>query len=70
MALTLIQYIFKQQNKYLSGLNKFFPVFKVVQCYNRGWDGLDVNWECKTDLDQVRYLINLTVCYVPVPVRN
>ena len=25
--------------------------YQVVQCYNRGWDGLDVNWECKTDLD-------------------
>merc|ERR1719391_244622 len=24
---------------------------QVVQCYNRGWDGLDVQWECKTDLD-------------------
>jgi len=24
---------------------------QVVQCYNRGWDGMDVQWECKTDLD-------------------
>eukprot|EP00088_Acartia_fossae_P001897 TRINITY_DN10743_c0_g1_i3.p1 TRINITY_DN10743_c0_g1~~TRINITY_DN10743_c0_g1_i3.p1 ORF type:complete len:390 (-),score=61.00 TRINITY_DN10743_c0_g1_i3:181-1350(-) len=24
---------------------------QVVQCYNRGWDGVDVQWECKTDLD-------------------
>jgi len=24
---------------------------QVVQCYNRGWDGIDVQWECKTDLD-------------------
>jgi len=24
---------------------------QVVQCYNRGSDGLDVQWECKTDLD-------------------
>lgn len=24
---------------------------RVVQCYNRGWDGLDVQWECKTDMD-------------------
>ncbi|KAG7164455.1 store-operated calcium entry-associated regulatory factor-like [Homarus americanus] len=24
---------------------------RVVQCYNRGWDGVDVQWECKTDMD-------------------
>lgn len=23
----------------------------VVQCYNRGWDGYDVQWECKANLD-------------------
>ncbi|XP_066473982.1 store-operated calcium entry-associated regulatory factor [Tiliqua scincoides] len=23
----------------------------VVQCYNRGWDGYDVQWECKADLE-------------------
>uniref|UniRef100_A0A8D0HG86 Store-operated calcium entry-associated regulatory factor n=1 Tax=Sphenodon punctatus TaxID=8508 RepID=A0A8D0HG86_SPHPU len=23
----------------------------VVQCYNKGWDGYDVQWECKADLD-------------------
>ena len=23
----------------------------MVQCYNRGSDGLDVQWECKTDMD-------------------
>ncbi|KAM3939064.1 store-operated calcium entry-associated regulatory factor isoform 2-T2 [Leptodactylus fuscus] len=23
----------------------------VVQCYNRGWDGIDVQWECKVDMD-------------------
>lgn len=23
----------------------------VVQCYNRGWDGREVQWECKADLD-------------------
>ena len=23
----------------------------VVQCYNRGWDGTQVQWECKADLD-------------------
>ena len=24
---------------------------QVVQCYNRGWDGNDIQWECKTDMD-------------------
>ncbi|KAK7083084.1 Store-operated calcium entry-associated regulatory factor [Halocaridina rubra] len=24
---------------------------RVVQCYNRGWDGVDVQWECKSDMD-------------------
>ncbi|NXJ12262.1 SARAF factor, partial [Odontophorus gujanensis] len=24
---------------------------EVVQCYNRGWDGYDVQWECKADLE-------------------
>ena len=23
----------------------------VVQCYNRGWDGREVQWECKTDME-------------------
>ena len=23
----------------------------MVQCYNRGWDGQDVQWECKTDME-------------------
>ncbi|XP_067412985.1 store-operated calcium entry-associated regulatory factor isoform X2 [Emydura macquarii macquarii] len=23
----------------------------VVQCHNKGWDGFDVQWECKADLD-------------------
>uniref|UniRef100_A0A8B9NXS2 Store-operated calcium entry-associated regulatory factor n=1 Tax=Apteryx owenii TaxID=8824 RepID=A0A8B9NXS2_APTOW len=23
---------------------------EVVQCYNRGWDGHDVQWQCKADL--------------------
>ncbi|KAI6242841.1 hypothetical protein M3Y99_00192500 [Aphelenchoides fujianensis] len=27
---------------------KFAP--KTVQCYNRGFDGVDVNWECTADL--------------------
>jgi len=24
---------------------------QVVQCYNRGWDGRDVQWECKADME-------------------
>ncbi|XP_005232614.1 store-operated calcium entry-associated regulatory factor isoform X1 [Falco biarmicus] len=24
---------------------------EVVQCYNKGWDGYDVQWECKADLE-------------------
>ncbi|XP_055488630.1 store-operated calcium entry-associated regulatory factor isoform X2 [Leucoraja erinacea] len=27
----------------------FIP--QVVQCYNKGWDGYDVQWECKADMD-------------------
>ncbi|XP_042307039.1 store-operated calcium entry-associated regulatory factor [Sceloporus undulatus] len=23
----------------------------VIQCYNKGWDGYDVQWECKAELD-------------------
>ncbi|XP_065110453.1 store-operated calcium entry-associated regulatory factor isoform X2 [Paramisgurnus dabryanus] len=26
-------------------------VMDVVQCYNKGWDGIDVQWECKADMD-------------------
>jgi len=26
---------------------------QVVQCYNRGWDGVDVQWECKADMDNL-----------------
>ena len=25
----------------------------VVQCYNRGWDGIDVQWECRADMDNL-----------------
>ncbi|XP_006167251.2 store-operated calcium entry-associated regulatory factor [Tupaia chinensis] len=32
----------------------------VVQCHNRGWDGYDVQWECKADLD-VAYKFGETV---------
>lgn len=24
---------------------------QTVQCYNRGWDGNDIQWECKSNLD-------------------
>lgn len=32
-----------------AGCRAFVP--QVVQCYNRGSDGVDVQWECKTDMD-------------------
>ncbi|KAL3869213.1 hypothetical protein ACJMK2_041922 [Sinanodonta woodiana] len=32
-----------------AGCNTFVP--QVVQCTNRGSDGYDVQWECKTDMD-------------------
>ncbi|XP_067106608.1 store-operated calcium entry-associated regulatory factor [Osmerus mordax] len=32
-----------------AGCFAFVP--EVVQCQNRGWDGVDVQWECKTDMD-------------------
>lgn len=32
-----------------AGCGAFVP--EVVQCYNRGSDGLDIQWECKTDMD-------------------
>ena len=32
-----------------SAQGQFKP--QVVQCYNRGWDGSDVQWECKSDMD-------------------
>lgn len=32
-----------------AGCSAFTP--SVVQCYNRGSDGYDVQWECKTDMD-------------------
>ncbi|KAK6180095.1 hypothetical protein SNE40_012307 [Patella caerulea] len=32
-----------------AGCHAFVP--QVVQCYNRGSDGYDVQWECKTDMD-------------------
>ncbi|KAG7235873.1 hypothetical protein INR49_002070, partial [Caranx melampygus] len=32
-----------------AGCHAFIP--DVVQCQNKGWDGVDVQWECKTDMD-------------------
>lgn len=32
-----------------AGCHSFVP--EVVQCHNKGWDGVDVQWECKTDMD-------------------
>ncbi|XP_046846311.1 store-operated calcium entry-associated regulatory factor-like [Xenia sp. Carnegie-2017] len=32
-----------------AGCSAFIP--EVIQCYNRGWDGYDAQWECKTDMD-------------------
>ena len=32
-----------------AGCHGFQP--KVVQCVNTGFDGYDVQWECKTDMD-------------------
>ncbi|XP_017290176.1 store-operated calcium entry-associated regulatory factor isoform X2 [Kryptolebias marmoratus] len=33
-----------------AGCHAFIP--EVVQCLNRGWDGVDVQWECKTEMDK------------------
>ncbi|XP_045391320.1 store-operated calcium entry-associated regulatory factor [Lemur catta] len=41
-----------------AGCDSYTP--KVVQCQNKGWDGYDVQWECKTDLD-VAYKFGKTV---------
>uniref|UniRef100_A0A8C5D2C2 Store-operated calcium entry-associated regulatory factor n=1 Tax=Gouania willdenowi TaxID=441366 RepID=A0A8C5D2C2_GOUWI len=32
-----------------AGCHAFVP--QVVQCVNKGWDGVDVQWECRTDMD-------------------
>ncbi|XP_072445254.1 store-operated calcium entry-associated regulatory factor [Chiloscyllium punctatum] len=34
---------------------------KVVQCYNKGWDGYDVQWECKTDMEKAYQFGAITV---------
>ncbi|XP_016064553.1 PREDICTED: store-operated calcium entry-associated regulatory factor [Miniopterus natalensis] len=41
-----------------AGCDSYTP--KVIQCQNKGWDGYDVQWECKTDLD-VAYKFGKTV---------
>ncbi|KAL5021942.1 hypothetical protein ScPMuIL_001097 [Solemya velum] len=42
-----------------SASGKFLP--QVVQCYNRGFDGYDVQWECKTDMDNAYRFGNVEV---------
>ncbi|XP_041945962.1 store-operated calcium entry-associated regulatory factor [Alosa sapidissima] len=32
-----------------AGCASFIP--EVVQCQNKGWDGIDAQWECKADMD-------------------
>lgn len=32
-----------------AGCSAFVP--EVIQCHNKGWDGVDVQWECKADMD-------------------
>ncbi|XP_072239767.1 store-operated calcium entry-associated regulatory factor [Leuresthes tenuis] len=32
-----------------AGCHVFTP--ETVQCLNKGWDGVDVQWECRTDMD-------------------
>ena len=46
----LICFFFTLQLQCIGGTasGRFAP--KVVQCYNRGFDGLDVQWECQADL--------------------
>jgi hypothetical protein len=39
-----------------SAAGKFRP--QVVQCYNRGFDGTDVQWECKSDMDNDYRFVN------------
>uniref|UniRef100_UPI00398F00FE store-operated calcium entry-associated regulatory factor isoform X2 n=1 Tax=Pristiophorus japonicus TaxID=55135 RepID=UPI00398F00FE len=42
-----------------AGCNAYFP--QVVQCYNKGFDGYDVQWECKTDMDSAYQFGAITV---------
>ncbi|KAF3825513.1 hypothetical protein GH733_005495 [Mirounga leonina] len=41
-----------------AGCDSYTP--EVIQCQNKGWDGYDVQWECKTDLD-IAYKFGKTV---------
>ncbi|XP_034376528.1 store-operated calcium entry-associated regulatory factor [Arvicanthis niloticus] len=41
-----------------AGCDAYTP--RVIQCQNKGWDGYDVQWECKTDLD-IAYKFGKTV---------
>lgn len=41
-----------------AGCDSYTP--QVIQCENKGWDGYDVQWECKTDLD-IAYKFGKTV---------
>lgn len=40
-----------QQLECVGGTAKGYFTPTVVQCYNRGWDGNDIQWECKADMD-------------------
>ena len=40
-----------------AGWDAYTP--KFIQCQNKGWDGYDVQWECKTDLD-IKYKFGKT----------
>ncbi len=42
-----------------SAQGQFKP--QVVQCYNRGSDGQDVQWECKSDMDNLYRFGNVEV---------
>lgn len=61
-----IQVLTLRQGKMTTGKRSSVPQLKcvggsaqgafnpqVVQCYNRGWDGVDVQWECKADMDNL-----------------
>ncbi|XP_066516095.1 store-operated calcium entry-associated regulatory factor [Hoplias malabaricus] len=34
-----------------AGCGSFVP--EVIQCQNKGWDGVDIQWECKADMDNL-----------------
>ena len=41
---------FGRNNSFLGSVFNGLPFF---QCYNRGFDGQDVQWECKADMDNL-----------------